>query len=322
MAPRTTIASLSREIITEADAYRHLEQLRWGDTPRCAHCDGTEDVYLIVPDNGVSRKCSGGGTSERRVWRCRRCNKQFSVLTGTMMHGTKASVRTWVLVIFDMISAKNGMSAREVERKYGVSVRTAWHLLHRIRQAMAGGDRLVSSMRGNIVADETWIGPNPRWLHASQRKVGTYAERKTPVLSLVNTSTGQVRSKVMPWVTSVSLRKEIAEQVDTANSSLMTDSLLGYRQVGTEFRWHGTVDHHAGQYVDGIVTTNYAEGYFAQLKRSLDGTHHHVSKQHLHRYVGEFDFRYSTCKMSDYGRMRTLAKQMEGRLSYRRVVAK
>jgi hypothetical protein len=113
---RTTIASLNKEIITESDAYLYLEGLGWGDLPRCAHCDGTE-VRLIPPANGVSRKSAGGTMSERRVWKCGECKRQFSVLTGAMMLATKMPVRTWVMVIFEMCSAKNGISARAVERK-------------------------------------------------------------------------------------------------------------------------------------------------------------------------------------------------------------
>jgi transposase-like protein len=132
---RTTLASLSIEITSEADAYAYLENMRWGDTPRCAHCQGT-NVFFIESNNGVSRRTAAGTLSERRVWKCRPCKKQFSVLTGTIMHATKISVRIWVMVIFEMCSAKNGLSAREVERKYGVCPRSAWHMLHRIRKAM------------------------------------------------------------------------------------------------------------------------------------------------------------------------------------------
>jgi len=131
-----TVASLSQKIVTEADAYIYMEELRWADGPRCAHCEGI-DVYLIVPTNGTSRKTAAGGMSERRVWKCRPCKKQFSVLTGTIMHATKIPVRTWVLVMFDMCASKNGIKAREVERRYGVTCKTAWHMLHRIRQAMS-----------------------------------------------------------------------------------------------------------------------------------------------------------------------------------------
>jgi transposase-like protein len=332
---RTTIASLSQQIVTEADAYRHLEGLRWGDTPRCAHCAGT-DVYLIPPANGVSRKPAAGTMSQRRVWKCRDCKRQFSVLTGTMMHATKVPVRTWVLVIFDMITAKNGIAAREVERKYGVAPRTAWHMLHRIRQSMGSENKLLATMRGTIISDETYIGGDPQRMNAKTRRryegwdqapvpftPGEFRPNqltaKTPVVSLVNAVTGEVRSKVVPNVTGSILRKVIAEQVDMANSGLETDEGAWYGQLGQEFASHSTVNHSAGQYVNKGTTTNMVEGFFSQLKRSIDGTHHHVSREHLHRYLGEFDFRYSTCKMSDYGRMRTLAKQMEGRLSYQRL---
>jgi transposase-like protein len=318
---KTTIASLSRQIITEADAYRHLEGLRWSDVPRCAHCAGT-DVYLIPPANGVSRRTAAGTMSERRVWKCRDCRKQFSVLTGTVMHATKIPVRTWVLVIFDMISAKNGMSAREVERKYGVTIKTAWHMLHRIRCAMGSENKLIETMTGTIVADETWIGGDPKWRHAKDRQGVQGSTEKTPVLSLINAVTGEVRSQVLPWVTANTLRKAISEHINAAASELQTDAAQHYIGIGKEFASHHSVNHSAGEYVSRTTgaSTNMAEGFFAQLKRSIDGTHHHVSIKHLPRYVGEFDFRYSTCKMSDYGRMRTLATRMEGRLSYGRLI--
>jgi transposase-like protein len=316
----------------EGDAYRHLEDLRWGTTPRCSHCAGT-DVYLIPPANGVSRKSAARTMSERRVWKCRDCKRQFSVLTGTMMHATKVPVRTWVLVTFDMCADKNGMSAHEVSRKYGVAPRTAWHMLHRIRQSMGSENKLVATMSGTIVSDETYMGGNPARMNAKGRarweqlradpKAGdlfSHGSAKIPVLSLVNAVTGEMRSQVIARVDGSTLRKAIAEQVDMANSALWTDEGTWYGPIGREFASHATVNHNEKQYVGrGGVSTNMLEGFFSQLKRSIDGTHHHVSREHLHRYLGEFDFRYSTCKMSDYGRMRTLAKQMEGRLSHKRL---
>ncbi len=331
---KTNIASLSRDIATEADAYRHLESLRWGDSPICAHCDST-DVSLIVPTNGTSRRTAGGTMSERRVWRCHGCRKQFSVLTGTMMHATKVPVRTWLLVIFEMCASKNGVSAREVERKYGLTPRTAWHLTHRIRNAMAGGDGLLATMRGTIVADETYIGGDPKRMNKSARgdlyklRMTPWTDKydrgtaKTPVLSLINAETGEVRSRVVPKVDGSNLRKVISEQVDMAGSTLWTDEGSWYNQLGREFISHATVNHSADEYVDWITgaSTNKAENFFSQLKRSIDGTHHHVSKEHLPRYLAEFDFRRSTCKMSDDARMRLLARQMEGRLTLNRVKA-
>lgn len=321
-----SIIQIAERVKTEGDAYRFMEQLRWGaGEPTCPHCDHLGATY-IAPANGVSRKTRTGAASERRVWRCRSCRKQFSVLTGTVFHGTRVSLRAWVLVIFEMCASKNGVAAREIERKYGVCPRTAWFMMHRIREAMKA-DPLVQSMRGTIVADETWIGGNPKNRHASQRKPvrigpdhGNLNTDKVSVLSLINATTGEARSAVVPDVTGLTLRKAIAEQVDMAGSRLYTDGGPGYRQFSADFISHEWVDHSAGEYVRGKVSTNQAENFFSQLKRSIDGTHHHVSRTHLARYLAEFDYRYSTRKMDDIHRMVGLMSHVGGRrLTYKRV---
>lgn len=310
----TTIAALSSEIQSEADAYAYFERLRWGSTPICAHCD-SENVYLIVPENGISRKTRTGAASERRVWRCRDCKKQFSVLTNTVMHGTRIPVRTWAMVTFEMCASKNGVAAREVERKYGMNPRSAWFLLHRIREAMRS-DGLAAPFRGTVVADETWIGGRDGNRHAN-KKVHHSDEMKAIVLTLVSSETGEARSQVVADVSGFTLRKAIARVADMSNVTLHTDGHTGYTFIDYEFAGHESVNHVAGEYVRGLVSTNKCENFFSQLKRSLDGTHHHVSHEHLHRYLGEFDFRYSTRDLSDAGRMELLAQQVAGRLTYK-----
>ena len=248
------------------------------------------------------------------------------MITGTVFHGSKVSLRTWLFVVFEMAANKNGFAAREIERKYGVAPKTAWFMAHRIREAMANrapGSLLV----GTIVADETWIGGDPKnhhWkpIEPELLKPGHSRVRtdKTPVVSLVSVETGEVRSRVVADVTGRTLRKVIEQQVDIANSHLQTDAASAYLPVGREFLSHQSVAHERGEYVRDGVTTNRLEGYFAQMKRSIDGTHHHVSKVHLHRYVSEFDFRYSTCKDTDAVRMARLMGQTGGRrLRYRDV---
>ncbi|MCA1701915.1 MAG: IS1595 family transposase [Actinobacteria bacterium] len=324
-----TVIQIADRLRTEADAYLFMEELCWGDgEPVCPHCDAI-GATCIRPRNGISRKTRTGAMSERRVWRCCSCDKQFSVLTGTVFHGMKVPPRTAVLVVFEMCASKNGVSAREVQRKYGVCPRTAWHLLHRIREAMKS-DSLIETMRGTIVADETYIGGNPKNRHKAPETprpvrpgergdVGRGTD-KTPVLSLINATTGEVRSRIVPDVTGPTLRKAMAENIDMPGSVLYTDSYSAYHQLGTEFAAHATVNHSEGEYVRGNVTTNQAEGYFSQLKRSIDGTHHHVSVEHLLRYLAEFDYRYSTRKMSDTARMRHLMGQTSGRrLTYKRI---
>jgi transposase-like protein len=318
---KTTIASLSREIHTESDAYLYLENLRWHGEPRCPKCASTY-VHYIAPTNGLSRTTAGGSQSERRVWKCVPCRKQFSVLTGTMMHATKIPVRIWVMVIFEMCSSKNGVAAREIERKYGLCPRTAWHMLHSIREAMNHDDLTLFS--GNVIADEVYIGGDPEFRHADKREgvrrgAGT---DKTPVVTLIDEDTREARSTVVSWVDSKSLGDVIRENVDMATTVLHTDSAKGYIPIGRKMAGHYAVDHRAGIYgTDKTNGTNLCENYFAQLKRGLKGTHIHVDPKHLHRYLGEFDYRFSTFEMTDTERMEDLGARMSGRLSYELVKA-
>ncbi len=204
------------------------------------HC-GCEGATFVQPSNGVSRKTRTGAMSERRVWRCAGCRMQFSVLTGTVFHGTKISLRKWVLVIFEMGASKNGVSAREIERKYGMCPRSAWFMMHRIREAMAN-DGLVTSMAGVVVADETFIGGSFKNMHAAKRDrmvprseaPASAGVRKTAVLSLIDASTGEARSRVVPNVTDQTLRKAIAEKCDMPATTLYTDDAQVYKTFADE----------------------------------------------------------------------------------------
>ena len=325
-----TVIQLADRLRDESDAYKFLEELRWPDgVAVCPHCDHQGATY-IEPTNGKDRATRTGTRSQRRVWRCLGCRKQFSVITGTVMHGTKVPLRVWVLCFFEMCSSKNGVAAREIERKYGVCCRTAWHLMHRIREAMKN-DSLVQTMRGRVVSDETFIGPNPKYMKnrvfdrgGTQRRRST--PHKTPVHALVDADTGEVRARVVPDVTGATLRKVLSEQVDMAASTLYTDEYQGYVLLGREFAAHETVNHRGGEYVRyspaGFIGTNPAENFFSQLKRSIDGTHHRVSVEHLDRYLAEFAFRHSSNKITDEARLRKLMGRVGGkRLSYKRITA-
>lgn len=322
-----SIPALMKRLNSEAAAYEFLEELRWGSEPLCPHCSSLGNSALLKPKDGTeARKTRTGSLSQRRVWKCRDCRKQYSVLTGTIFHGSKIPVRTWVMVILEMCASKNGVSAREIERKYDLTPKTAWFMLHRIREAMKL-DPMAGLLAGTIVSDETWYGGKPSNRPKSKRPQRTrmdawpnaHSSDKTPILSLVNRDTGEVRSQVIPDVTGATLSKAIAEQVDVAGSHLHTDESRPYRAVGREFQSHGHVNHAAQQYVDKDgVSTNAAESYFSQLKRSIDGTHHHVSREHLARYLAQFDFMRTWCETDDSDRMRGLLNQVGGRrLTYK-----
>jgi len=313
------VLALAKRIPDEASAYLYLEDLRWGETPVCGHC-GSERVYFLTPQNGVSRKTRTGSMSERRLWKCSTCRKQFSVLTNTIMHGTKIPVRAWVFVLYEMASCKNGLAAREIERRYSLTPKSAWFMLHRIRAAMEH-DGIPVLWAGTVQSDETWIGGKPANRHG--HKPGRQGKTdKTPVVALIHEESGEVRSRVVPNVTGTTLAAVLAQNVNPLNMTLVTDESNVYIQTGAKMSDHRTVNHKAKQYVDPDgYTTNSVEGFFSQVKRSIDGTHHHVSVEHLNRYLGEFDFRYSTRKMTDEERTAELASRMAGcRLSYKPMV--
>jgi transposase-like protein len=313
-----SIPALADKLHTEADAYRFLEDLRWNGRPICPHCGSVRKPYFLKPRDGTSRKTRTGAESQRRVWKCADCRKQFSVLTGTIFHGTKIPVRTWIFVVFEMASSKNGVAAREIQRKYGLTPKSAWFMLHRIRHAMTR-EPLAGLLSGRVVADETWIGGKPSNRHGHKRGKGGQGQTdKTSVVALVSRETGEVRSQVVTDVSGDNLRSVLVEQVDAGSTHLHTDSAPAYARIAGHFAGHSAVDHSAGEYVRGDVSTNVAETYFSQLKRSLDGTHHHVSREHLPRYLAEFDFRFTTCRETDTERMARLARQVgPKRLTYR-----
>ncbi len=323
-----TLAELRKRVGNdEAKAYELLEELRWPDGPVCPHC-GNEKAYFLTPKDKAGRRTGPAGTrSVRRVWKCAKCRKQFSVLTGTIFHGTKIPIADWLQVMVLVSSAKNGMSAREVERLIGVTPETAWFMVHRLREAMRR-ESVLAPFSGEVVADETFIGGRKGNSHQQGKKpyrsFGGGNAHLQPVLALINKATGEVRSRVIPDVTGATLRKAIAEQVDMPNTTLITDDGRGYKTFEKELAGHETVNHSEREYVryegDRVITSNHAENYFSQLKRSIDGTHHHVSREHLQRYLDEFDFRYSTRKLKDSERLQRMVDQADGRrLTYERI---
>ncbi|MGB7652606.1 MAG: IS1595 family transposase [Acidimicrobiales bacterium] len=322
--PKLTLGNLATEIPTEGDAYIYLESLRWPEKPVCPHCGVMNDHYYLEPENGYSRTTTRGSESERRVWKCKDCRKQFSATTGTVFHGSKVPLRTWLFVFFEMCCNKNGIAAREIARKYGVAPKTAWFMTQRIREAMMNDS--TGKLSGNIVADETFFGGDVKnWHKNDPRRAGfdggNVTPYKTPVVALIEAETGEIRAKVITTVSGPRIRKIIQDNVELRNSTLHTDSAPVYRAIGKEMAAHHVVNHTVGQYVTELSDgTNKAENFFSQLKRSIDGTHHNVSPEHLHRYVSEFAFRHSTHMISDEARMTRLMGQVYGRrMTYKTV---
>ncbi len=313
------LATLPKYLSDEGAAWELLERLRWPEGQVvCPHCGVIDPAHYFIAARSGERKTRTGQTTYRRLWRCRHCRKQFSVLVGTIFESSKIPVSKWLLAMWLFNAGKNGVSALELQRHLGVSYQTAWFLGHRLREAVTR-EPLSSLLSGTVVADETWVGGEPKNRHANKR-VGSKQglTDKTPVVALVHKESGEVRTRVVANVNGENLRQVLTSHVDPATTHLHTDSAQVYMPLGKKFASHGTVNHSIGEYVRDGVSTNEAESFFAQFKRSLDGTHHNVSKDHLHRYATEFEFRWNTRKMTDAERVQKIIGASVGkRLTYR-----
>lgn len=310
------LSRIAKQYADEESAYKFIENIRWENGVVCPHCGSVKQASLVAHRNG-GRKTRTGKQSFRRVWYCQSCQQEFSVLIGTVMADSKIPLSKWLLAMYEMNAAKNGVSSLELARKLGITQKSAWHLGHRIRFAMAHSP-LAEKLSGTVEADETYIGGKAANMHKAKREreiQGRGTVGKVPVFSAVQRG-GKVESCVMKVVSSKNVREVLNQRVDKG-ATLNTDTLPVYNAAGKEFAKHETVDHGAGEYVKGDAHINTAEGYFSQLKRSLSGTYHHVSEKHLDSYLSEFDYRYNTRKANDGDRTNEAIQKTRGkRLTY------
>ncbi|HEX9450427.1 MAG TPA: IS1595 family transposase [Burkholderiales bacterium] len=304
------IADLPVACADEKAAVEFMEKQRWGDHPACPHC-GDLDVYQMKDSKTGARQANFR-------WRCHGCKDQFTVKVGTVLEDSRIPLRHWCYGFWRASTSKKGVSALEIKRQTGLSYKSALFMLQRIRFAME--DTPSGKLHGDVEVDEVYIGGRPRYKGVSKRGRGT---SKTPVLAMVERSGGHVRTQVLPNITGKTLRKAVMEQVDQA-SRIHTDELGGYVGIGKYFDGgHVTVRHAAGEYAKGDITTNRVESFFAIVRRGIDGIYHSVSKEHLHRYLAEFSFRYSNRDLADGQRTQLAIKMAQGkRLMYRTPIGK
>jgi transposase-like protein len=235
------------------------------------------------------------------------------VTVGTLFERSKIPLSKWLMATYLLSASKKGMSTRQLSRMLGVSVKSSWFMMHRIREAMRESKPGALGGSNKVVeADETYIGGK-----AKNRAFGP-PPKKEPVVALVERD-GSVRSFHVEAVNARTLRPILVTQIDRA-SYLMTDESNVYTKTGREFKGHGTVNHSIKEYVRGkFWHTNTMENYFSILKRGINGNYQWVSAKHLKRYLGEFDFRYNTRHVTDLERAAIAAKGIQGkRLTYRR----
>lgn len=275
------MANLTDPIFNNEEAARsHFEAIRWPDGRVCPHC-GTVDNSTLMQ----------GKTTRAGLYKCRDCRKPFTATMGTVYERSHIPLHKWLLATHLMVSSKKGISAHQLFRMLGFgSYRTAWFMAHRIREAMRCDDVTpFGSGGGTVEADETFIGrikgaPVKRAFH-----------HKMKVLALVDRATGRSRSIIVDNVNAATIVPIVMFNI-AREARVMTDEANAYRNLDRHFAGHGFTAHGAGQYVDlkdRSVHTNTVEGYFSIFKRGMKGVYQHCGEQHLHRYLREFDFRYS-----------------------------
>ena len=307
----TTLMEAVRYFADPDVALDFMVELRWPNGVVCPTC-GSDDVRFI---------------STRRMWECKTKHprKQFSIKVGTIFEGSPIGLDKWLASIWMIANAKNGVSSYELARSIGVTQKTAWFMLHRIRLAMQDGT--FDKMSGEVEVDETFIGGKARNMHEAERERkihGRGAVGKAAVMGLLDRhgpdGHSVVRAKVVPNVRRTTLVREVREHVES-EASVYSDDLRSYDGLSAEY-FHQAVQHDANEYVRGNVHTNGIENFWSLLKRSIKGTYVSVEPFHLFRYLDEQTFRYNNRKTTDASRFQRVARAILGkRVTYAELTA-
>jgi len=293
---------------TDDAVCRHwLESQRWDGVPVCAHC-GHQGAYKL--GDGKTYKCSS-----------KECHKKFTVTKGTVFENTNIPLNTWFAAVYLATAHKKGISSLQLSRDLGITQKTAWFMLHRIRKAFTVN---APEMLENLVEmDETYIGGKAANKTNKQRKKlkeGTGYINKTPVFGILERN-GNVIVQPVTEAKGETLMPIITQRV-SADAICVTDGFGGYKDLKNSFKAHEIINHAQNEYSRGIYHTNTIEGFWSLLKRGIYGIYHQVSPKHLHRYCDEFAYRYNSRKLPDNERFSLSLKHIDGRLTYKKLIGK
>ena len=306
-------ALFQNEIFQSEDkARKALEAVRWPDGPYCPHC-GNSHQDKIAKIEGTKRSHRPG------LFYCNECKGQFTVTVGTVFERSKVPLTKWWMAAHMMNSAKNGVSAHEIHRTVGVTYKTAWFMMHRLREAMTDlASAPMGGEGGQVQTDETYYGNTSKRSKSYRKSL----KRKEAILAIVDPVKGEARAFHMPLGVGADVIRKIMVKHASRKSTLVSDESALYKRLGKEFAAHQTLLHWGREYVnkDGY-TTNNVENFFGVFKRGMRGTYIHCGEQHLQRYLSEFQFRYnnrSGLGINDGERTARAMKGIEGkRLTYR-----
>lgn len=260
----------------EDEAFAYVERHLWPEGPVCSHCGETVRVGRM-----------GGSATRKGLHKCYKCRKQFTVRQGTIFESSHVPLHVWLQAIYLISGSKKGISSHQLARTLGLTVKTAWFLSHRIREAMREGDLAPFGQGGGAVeVDETYIG------RKKGKPIRGAYHHKMAVLGLVDRESGRARLFHVAQASGRNIQPIVLENL-SREARLMTDESYIYRGIGRQFAEHSSVKHYNDEYVRGDVTTNTVEGAFSIFKRGMRGVYQHCAEKHLHRYLAEFEFRYS-----------------------------
>jgi transposase-like protein len=283
----------------------YLVEQRWNGSPICPYCSNGK-AYVI--EGGKRFKCAD-----------KKCHKKFSVTVGTVFEDSNIPLKIWFGALYLITNHKKGISSLQLSRDLGITQKTAWFMLHRIREALKEKNSVLLGGEGqDVQVDETYIGGK----HKREKDAkGEYLPRKTntPVVGFY--SKGEVIVHTVPMVTRPIMMPLILRYVNKA-STLVTDSAAWYRIVGKEYQKHIIVSHSTGQYINRGYHTNGIENFWGKFKRGIYGIYHIVSPKHLHRYCDEFAYRYNSRHTPDSSRFEITLSKLQGRLTYKDLIKK
>lgn len=297
------LKELMFQLSDEKVARQHMEQMRWGGNPFCPHCGATAHYKL----------------KDGKTYRCKdkTCKKDYTVTVGTIFENSKIPLGTWMAAIFLISAHKKGISSLQLSRDLGITQKTAWFVLHRVRLIM--GDPAPTPLDNVVEVDETYVGGKFANMNRGRRKKFQDAniDNKTAVMGLV-----QRDGKAKLTVIGSNTFKDVVRKNVDKSATVVTDTHLAYVGLAQEYEGHQSVNHSKSQYRDGLAYTNTVEGFFSCLKRSIYGCYHSVSTKHLEKYCIETSFRYNLRKMTDADRFTFAIQNTEGRLTYNNLIQK
>ncbi len=301
-----TLTGAIRYFSAAETCHNFLTEMRWPDGVICPRCESDNVSHLMLP---------------RRIWKCKSCKKQFTVKVGTIFEDSPLGLESWLPATWMIVNAKNGISSCELSRGLGVTQKTAWFMLHRIRLAMQDGS--IAKMNGTCEADETYIGAKARYMHKNRRTgVGDAGIKKTAVQGILERTTDKKASSVVLKVVKTTRRPELCGNVRNhveTGATVCTDALMSYDDLAKDYD-RKTIDHMVS-YAQGNVHTNGLENFWSLLKRGLKGTYVNVEPFHLFRYLDEQAFRFNERKDTDKNRfLKAIANFAGRRLTYAKLI--